>query len=94
MNELALRLPGDTSVKFMVVESMRLDTKDLAAALNAVRGIGVDDKSARWATRKASVTADVFLAMGQPDSARAVLAPAVAAFPANTRLKAKLDSIR
>lgn len=94
VTELALRLPGDTSVKFMVVESLRLDTKDLAAALRAVRAIGVDDKSARWATRKASVTADIFLAMSMPDSARAVLAPAVAAFPANARLKAKLDSIR
>ncbi len=93
VNELALRLPGDTSVMFLKVESLRLDTKDLAAALTAVREIGVDEKSARWVTRKASVTADIFLAMGQPDSARAVLVPAVAAFPANTRIKAKLDSI-
>ena len=93
VNELALRLPADTSVKFMQVESLWLDTKDLTAALAAVRAIGVDETSARWVTRKASVTADIFLAMGQPDSARAALAPAVAAFPTNARLKAKLDSI-
>ena len=93
VNELALRLPADTSVKFMQVESLRLDTKDLTAALAAVRAIGVDETSARWVTQKASVTADIFLAMGQPDSARAALAPAVAAFPTNARLKAKLDSI-
>lgn len=94
VTELSLRLPGDTTVKFLQVESMLLDTKDLAGALAAVRGIGVDDKNARWATRKASVTADIFLAMGQPDSARAVLTPVVAAFPNSTRLKAKLDSLK
>lgn len=93
VTEMATRLPEDTTVKFLHVESMLLDSKDLPAALAAVRGIGVDEKSARWATRKASVTADIFVALGQPDSARAVLAPVVAAFPANTRLKAKLDSL-
>jgi hypothetical protein len=31
--------------------------------------------------------------MGHADSARAVLAPAVARFPQNARLKAKLDSL-
>ena len=93
VTEMSLRLPGDTTVKFLQVESLLLDTKDFAGALAAVRGIGVDDKNARWATRKASVTADVFIAMGQPDSARAVLTPVVAAFPNSTRLKAKLDSL-
>ena len=93
INELAARLPGDTTVKFLHVESLRLDIKDLAAALAEVRGIAVDETSARWVSRKASVAADIFLAMGKPDSARAALAPAVAAFPANARLKAKLDSI-
>jgi len=94
VNEMALRLPGDTTVKFLQVESLRLDAKDLAGALAAVRGIGVDEKSARWVTRKASATADIFIELSQLDSARAVLEPAVAAYPANARLKAKLDSIR
>ncbi|MCE9601442.1 MAG: tetratricopeptide repeat protein [Gemmatimonadetes bacterium] len=93
VTEMSMRLPEDTTVKFLHVESMMLDTKDLAGALATVRGIGVDDKNARWASRKASVTADIFIAMGQPDSARAVLTPVVAAFPNNTRLKAKLDSL-
>lgn len=94
VNEMSLRLPGDTTVKFLQVESMLLDAKDLAGALATVRGIRVDDTNARWATRKASITADIFVAMGQPDSARAVLAPVVAAFPNGVRLKAKLDSLR
>ncbi len=94
INEMAARMPGDTTAQFLHVESLLLDAKDFPAALAAARNAGVDPKSPRWATRKASLTADIFVAMGQPDSARAVLAPVVEAFPNNTRLKAKLDSIR
>lgn len=92
--EMAARMPGDTTAQFLQVESLLLDSKDFPAALAAARAANVDPKSPRWATRKASLTADIFVAMGQPDSARAVLAPVVDAFPNNTRLKAKLDSIR
>lgn len=91
--EMATRMPGDTTAQFLQVESLLLDSKDFPAALAAARAASVDPKSPRWATRKASLTADIFVAMGQPDSARAVLAPVVEAFPNNTRLKAKLDSI-
>jgi len=49
---------------------------------------------ARLRPRQATLRADIYLALGKPDSARAVLAPVVAAFPQSTRLKAKLDSIR
>ena len=45
-------------------------------------------------TRKGSLRADIFLAMGKKDSARAALTEVVTAFPQNTRLKAKLDSIK
>jgi hypothetical protein len=61
--------------------------------LAAARAIAIDTASARWAARQATVIADLHLAMGHPDSARAVLAPAVARFPQNARLKAKLDSL-
>lgn len=94
VNEMSLRLPGDTTVMFLHVESMLLDSKNLTGALAAVRGIDVDHTNARLVTLKASVTADIFIAMGQPDSARAVLAPVVAAFPNSTRLRAKLDSLQ
>lgn len=94
VNEMTMRFPGDTTIRFLRVESLLLDTKDHAAALSAANAIIVDPANARFVTRKASLTADIFLAMGQPDSAKAVLAPVVAAFPTNTRLKAKLDSIK
>ena len=94
INEMARRLPNDTTVQFLRAESLLRDTKNYPAALAAVDSIGVDPKSARLVARKATLTADIYLASGKPDSARAVLAPVVAAFPQNARLKAKLDSIR
>jgi uncharacterized membrane protein len=91
--EMAARFGDDTTVKFLVVESLQKDSQDLASALAAARAIGIDTANARWAARQATVIADLHVAMGHPDSARAVLAPAVARFPQNARLKAKLDSL-
>lgn len=92
--EMALRAPQDTTVQFLHVESLLLDLKDYQGALDAGRALSVDTTSARFMARKATLLADVFIAMGHPDSARMVLAPAVASFPQNTRLKAKLDSLK
>jgi uncharacterized membrane protein len=94
VNEMALRFPQDTTIRFLHVESLLIDSKDYPGALTAARMIGVDSADARFRPRKASLMADIFIAMGQADSARAELAPVVAAFPRNTRLKAKLDSIK
>jgi uncharacterized membrane protein len=92
--EMAARYPSDTAVKFLLVESLQKDVQNLPGALATARAITVDPESPRWATRQASVIADLFLAMGHPDSAKLVLAPMVDKFPDNARLKAKLDSIR
>jgi uncharacterized membrane protein len=94
VDEMARRFPGDTTVRFLHVESLLLDRKDYAAALAAVDSISVAPTDARLRPRQATLKADIYLAMGKPDSARAVLTPVIAAFPQSTRLKAKLDSIR
>ncbi|MEQ1692624.1 MAG: DUF2231 domain-containing protein [Gemmatimonas sp.] len=94
VNEMTVRFPNDTTIRFLHAESLLLDTKDNVAALAAVQAIGVDTANARLRTRKGTLTADIFLAMGQADSAKAVLTPLVTAYPTNTRLKAKLDSIK
>ncbi|MBX7118269.1 MAG: hypothetical protein K1X31_04635 [Gemmatimonadaceae bacterium] len=93
IEEMARRFPADTTIALMRVESLLLDKQDAAGAVAAARATAVDDKSPRWASRKAGLLADAFVALGQPDSARAALQPVVQAFPQNTRLKAKLDSI-
>jgi len=94
ISEMATRFPNDTTVQFLKVESLLLDSQEPAAAIVVARLISIDEKNARYATRKASLLADAFVALGQPDSARAALQPVVTAFPQNTRLKAKLNSIR
>jgi uncharacterized membrane protein len=94
VNEMARRFPADTTVRFLQVESLLRDSKDYPAALLSVNAISVNPTDARWRARQATLKADIYLAMGRADSARATLAPVVAAFPQNTRLKAKLDSIK
>ncbi len=94
VNEMAQRFPQDTTVQFLHAESLLLDAADPAAALAVLRGITVPDDNLRLASRKATLTADAFVAMGHRDSARAVLEPVVTAFPQSARLKAKLDSLR
>ena len=94
IDEMAKRFSDDTTVRFLRVESLLLDRKDSRAALAAVDSISVAPTDARLRPRQATLKADIYLALGKPDSARAVLAPVVAAFPQSTRLKAKLDSIR
>jgi uncharacterized membrane protein len=94
VKEMARRFPEDTTVRFLQVESLLRDAKDYPAALLSVNSIPVEPTNARWRARQATLKADIYLAMGSKDSARAALAPVVAAFPQNTRLKAKLDSIK
>lgn len=94
VKEMVSRWPADTAIRFLWAESLLLDSKDNAAAIRVLDSISVADTDARNRARKASLKADAFLAMGNRDSARAVLAPVVEAFPANARLKAKLDSLK
>lgn len=94
VKEMVTRWPADTAIRFLWAESLMLDAKDNAGAIRVLDSISVADTDARNRARKATLKADAFIAMGNRDSARAVLAPVVAAFPANTRLKAKLDSLR
>jgi uncharacterized membrane protein len=94
VDEMAARSPGDTAIQLLRVESLLLDRKDFPRALAAVDSIAVAPADARLRPRQATLKADIFLAMGKPDSARAALDAAIAALPQNTRLKAKRDSIR
>ena len=94
VNEMARRFPTDTTVRFLHVESLLRDTKDYRGALAALDSISVGETDGRLRARQATLRADLYLALGKSDSARAALTPVVAAFPQNARLKAKLDSIR
>jgi thioredoxin-like negative regulator of GroEL len=90
--EMRRRWPNDTSIRFLGVESL-MDRKQYRPALTALDSLSFGPKD-RNVTRKATMQADAYLALNKPDSAKAVLTPVVAANPQNTRLKAKLDSIK
>ena len=94
MKEMVSRWPADIEVRLAWVESLILDAKNYPAAIAAADSTAVADDNARMRTRKATLKADAFIAMGNRDSARAVLTPVVEAFPTNVRLKAKLDSLK
>ena len=94
VDEMARRLPGDTSVQLLRVESLLLDRKDYPRALAALDSIAIAPTDARLRPRQATLKADIYLAMGKPDSARDALDQTITSFPQNARLKAKRDSIK
>lgn len=94
VDQMVKRFPENPEVRLLRVESLLLDRKDYPAALAAADSVRIPDADARLRARRATLEADAYIGLGKPDSARAVLAPVVAAFPQNTRLKAKLDSIK
>ena len=93
IEEMTRRFPGDTTVQFLRAESQLRDLNDAAGAMATLQGITPAADDARFGARKATLMADAWVAMQQPDSAKAVLDAAIAAFPQNTRLKAKRDSL-
>lgn len=94
IDDIARRMPNDTSVKFLRAESLLRDTKNPAAAMAALDSINLSPGDLRNQSQKAQLKANIYLATGKTDSARAVLQAALAAQPQNFRIKAKLDSLK
>jgi len=94
IEEMVRQAQQNAEVRLLRVESLILDRRDARSALVAADSIAIEPRDTRLLARKANLKADAFLALGQTDSARAVLGAAAAAMPQNARLKARLDSIR
>ncbi len=94
MQMLADRKPGDVNARMLWAESLLLDRKDPAATLAVLDSITVRPDDARLRPRRDMLAADALRQAGRTDSARAVLQSAATQFPANPRIKAKLDSIK
>lgn len=91
--EMARRWPNDTSVRLLAAESLLRDRRDAQGALAARDAITLPATSTRLIAQAGGLRADALIAAGRRDSARAVLQELTRTTP-NTRLQAKLDSLR
>ena len=98
MAMMGKRYPLDTTAQLLNAESLLLDAKRPTDALTALNAVNIAANDARLQARKATLKADIYLAMGASDMAKRTLAEAIAALPQGAtqanRLKAKMDSIK
>ncbi|MDH4350226.1 MAG: hypothetical protein OEW56_03650 [Gemmatimonadota bacterium] len=92
--EMGRRFGDDPTVRFMAIESQLVDRHDPAAALTALETFTVPTDNRTVAMRVGLLRADAFVALEQPDSARAALAALLEAFPGNTRIADRLERLK
>lgn len=88
----AERHAGDVEVQLMAAESLMLDRKDSAAALEALSRVTTDE--VRLRIRKGMLQADAYQAASDVEQARTTIEALLAEFPENARLKRRLDELR
>ncbi|HET7248613.1 MAG TPA: DUF2231 domain-containing protein [Gemmatimonadales bacterium] len=93
IDELARRSPNDTAVQLIHIESQLRDRQDAKGALAALGALHPAADNPRLVVRVGTLTADTYIALGQTDSAKAVLRRLVAQFPMFQRLKDRLTQL-
>ncbi len=93
-DELAKRLPSDTSVRFLVIESKLQDRKDPAGALADLAQFPVPPDDPRLAPRHGVLTAEALAASGRADSAKALLGALAQKFPRSQGVKDALAKMK
>ena len=94
LQELGRRMPNDTNVRFLQIESTLRDARNPAGALAALDSVSVPANDRRLQVRLGSLRADALAAAGKKDSARAVIQGLLARFGNNPRLKQQLDRMQ
>ncbi len=93
-DELVRRMPNDTSVRLLAVESMIRDKNDARGALAALAQVSADTSNRRVLFRKGMLTSDAYVAAGVPDSARIVLEALKARYPSSAqRVQQAIDKL-
>ena len=92
-DELARQRPDDPTVRFLMIESKIRDRNDPHGALADLRQMPVPADDARLAPRHGLLTAQAYQAAGLPDSARLILTPLAARFPANRAIQDALQKL-
>ncbi|MEZ4411464.1 MAG: tetratricopeptide repeat protein [Gemmatimonadales bacterium] len=85
--ELARQMPEDFGVQLLAARSQLVDLHDPAAAMAVLDRMQVPADNPRMALQAGMLRSDVYVAMGQPDSARAVLQQLTAQYPDNPMVK-------
>ena len=93
IEQLARRLPGDTTVLLLRIESQIVDRQDPEGALAALQGLTLPADNPRLRIQAGMLAADALVAAGRPDSARAVLRALIVEFPTSRRLKDRLTQL-
>lgn len=91
--EAARRFPHDPEVQLLAVESHLLDRRDPAAALAALDQVALPSSSAFLRLRAGHLRADALETSGDREGALAVLRTLAEEFPANTRLRQRLERL-
>lgn len=81
--ELARQMPDDFGVQLLAARSVLIDRHDPTGAMAALNAISVPADNARMALQAGLLRSDIYVAMSQPDSARAVLQQLTQQFPDN-----------
>lgn len=89
-DQLATMMPGDTSVRFLRIQSMVRDRHDARGALAALDSIPATPNNRRLVFQKALLQAEALDSAGMRDSARAVL---TALKKGNPQLGARIDEM-
>jgi uncharacterized membrane protein len=93
-SELVQQMPGDPMVGLLAVESQIKDRKDAAGAIAALRAAAGPTDQQMFVVRRGTLLADAFVALGQTDSARAVLTDLKGKFPQARSVQAALDKLK
>ncbi len=85
--ELARQMPGDLNVAFLLARSLLIDRHDPAASMALLDGLTIPADNPRLVLQVGVLRSDAYLAMGHPDSARAVLQDIAQQFPENPQVQ-------
>lgn len=93
ITDASKRFPDDVEVQLLAAESLTLDARDPQKAVDALGAIAVPQNSRVLRTRKATLLADAYEALGRKDQAIAALQPIVDEAP-NARIQQRIDALK
>jgi uncharacterized membrane protein len=94
MDLAARRFPSEPEVQLAAAESLLLDRKDPATALELLNRIAVPDDNRAARLRQGNLRVDALVAAGQREAAIGVLDSLLTAYPDNAALRRRLTELK